>query len=485
MSIKTIKDVVSNDYCIGCGACALVNPEIKMSENKQGGYSPKYADNIDTSLANKVCPFSDFSLNESALARDLFDDCKNFDDLLGYYNGVYAGFVLEKEFRNSGSSGGLVSWLAAELLRLELIDCVVHVKETFEANNLFEYSVSSSEAEILSGAKTKYYPVHFDTAIKSILEKDQRVLVVGVPCFVKAIQSLCKHNKELRNNIRFTISLVCGHLKTKRFSDFLSLNAKVRAKDVVSLDYRVAMQGENAHKYGIRVTKNIQNGANEHINAGPVQSFVGEDWGVGLFKLKACDFCDDVAGEVADITIGDAWIPPYESDSRGTNIVVCRNKVIEDILLQGADEKRLKLNPITGQDFVYSQAGSFRHRREGLLVRMHWYTKLNKPFPRKRVSGFIRSIETRERRLFKKRHSLSIRSHAFSCLLQTGRSIKPFNFVMFLSLLHYEALKVGWLRAALPRKIKKILKPFLIKNFQNKVADRARTQYVQNHKLDD
>ena len=32
------------------------------------------------------------------------------------------------------------------------------------------------------------------------------------------------------------------------------------------------------------------------------------DWGMGIFKLGACDYCDDIVGETADISFGDAWL---------------------------------------------------------------------------------------------------------------------------------------------------------------------------------
>ena len=36
----------------------------------------------------------------------------------------------------------------------------------------------------------------------------------------------------------------------------------------------------------------------------------------------ACEFCDDVVGETADMSVGDAWLPGYVSDWRGTSVVV-------------------------------------------------------------------------------------------------------------------------------------------------------------------
>ena len=38
------------------------------------------------------------------------------------------------------------------------------------------------------------------------------------------------------------------------------------------------------------------------------------DWGAGFFQNPACDACDDVVAETADMSFGDAWVEPYASD---------------------------------------------------------------------------------------------------------------------------------------------------------------------------
>ena len=48
------------------------------------------------------------------------------------------------------------------------------------------------------------------------------------------------------------------------------------------------------------------------------------DWGAGFFQNPACDWCDDVVGETADVSFGDAWVEPYSSDGRGTNVMVVK-----------------------------------------------------------------------------------------------------------------------------------------------------------------
>src|SRR5690606_38702641 len=51
--------------------------------------------------------------------------------------------------------------------------------------------------------------------------------------------------------------------------------------------------------------------------AGDWWHFADGDWGAGFLQNPACDFCDDVVAETADIAFGDAWVEPYASDGPG------------------------------------------------------------------------------------------------------------------------------------------------------------------------
>ena len=48
--------------------------------------------------------------------------------------------------------------------------------------------------------------------------------------------------------------------------------------------------------------------------------------------LRSCLFCDDVFAELADATFMDAWLPEYQADRRGNNLVISRNAEISSLL---------------------------------------------------------------------------------------------------------------------------------------------------------
>jgi hypothetical protein len=89
-----------------------------------------------------------------------------------------------------------------------------------------------------------------------------------------------------------------------------------------------------------------------------------------MFQLNAWNYCDDIFAETADVVIGDAWLPEYRTDWRGTNVVVIRNRLIEEILLKAVDCGDIALDKLTVDRVSSSQDANFKHRRDGLSVRL-------------------------------------------------------------------------------------------------------------------
>src|SRR5206468_11182672 len=97
----------------------------------------------------------------------------------------------QRPFRPNGSSGGLTSWVAAELLRTGAVDGIAHVAPTDPAaGGLFAYRISRSLDELSAGAKSRYYPVELSQVLREIRERPGRYAIVGIPCFIKAINLL-------------------------------------------------------------------------------------------------------------------------------------------------------------------------------------------------------------------------------------------------------------------------------------------------------
>jgi coenzyme F420 hydrogenase subunit beta len=405
--------VVDNGCCIGCGACAAFDPNIEIKFNRDGQYEAAKRDAaLPSPDANRVCPFADGNANEDEIGADLYGGNGASDPRLGYHLASYAGWVVESDYRAKGSSGGLASWLLNELLEQNLVDHVVHVAPVAgnHGHPLFHFTISSTPGEVRASAKSRYYPVEMSGVIKRILEHPGRYAVTGIPCFIKALRLASKESAVLRDRLVFTVGIVCGHLKSTAFAELFAWQCGIEPENLRAIDFRTKLSDRPASSYAVTVS-GLKDGQPESITK-PTSELIGSNWGHGFFKYKACDFCDDVVGETADISIGDAWLPEYERDSRGTNVVIVRSPQLQTLLSAASADGRLHLDSISSAKAAESQAGGFRHRRDGLAYRLQLEEQAGRWRPAKRVTPSNSHLTPKLREIYRLRYELGQASHA-------------------------------------------------------------------------
>lgn len=417
--------IISGGYCIGCGVCTAVAPKIGIELDQYSKFQAVEGSSLDGSVSDvlKVCPFSSEGLNEDALGERLFSDECLHDKNLGYYQKLFVGHIQEKNYRAEGASGGVISWLLAELLRHGKIDAVAHVKKVENPDDgvLFRYGISQTESEIRAGAKSRYYPIEMSGVLELIRAKPGRYAVVGLPCFIKAIRRLAEKDPIIKERVVFCVGMVCGHLKSKSFADYFGWQAGVSPGQLKEIDFRVKLAGRSAGDYGVY----LRGDGKEEVT--PTRELLGSNWGYNFFRYSACDFCDDVFAETADIAIGDAWLPQYEKDSRGSSVVVVRNPFIGKLLEAAHEEGRIFLNTETVEQIVESQAGGLRDRREGLAYRLFLKKKKQLWAPLKRVTPRSSGIKRLRQKIYQSRSELGSVSHIAWSQAVKNRDIGVFN----------------------------------------------------------
>ncbi|GAA4017826.1 Coenzyme F420 hydrogenase/dehydrogenase, beta subunit C-terminal domain [Sphingomonas swuensis] len=420
--------LAGSDLCIGCGACTLLAEDSAMGWDRDGFRKPAgdFADRSSEDVASR-CPMSPFARDEDHIADALFDDVPRHARL-GRVRASYVGHVAEEEWRSNGSSGGLTSWVAGELLRTGKVDAVAHVRpeDPSVGGRFFGYTLSSSLEELGRGAKSRYYPVDLADILRTIRSTPGLYAIVGLPCFIKAVNLARRADPLLEERITHTLGLFCGHQKSAHLVDSFALQLDTDMMRVRAVDYRLKDPGRPANWYRADLTLDDGRHRSEdwmHLADG--------DWGAGFWQNPACNWCDDVAAETADIAFGDAWVEPYSSDGRGTNVAVVRSAEIHEMIEAARDEGRLAL-AIVAPDFVAdTQAAGFRHRREGLAYRLTWAKRGIRP--RKRVAPSA-ALPWRRKAIYRLRNAITRGSHIVFRL--ANASAKP-------------GLYTGWARPTL------------------------------------
>jgi coenzyme F420-reducing hydrogenase beta subunit len=412
MKLYSPKNIIDSGLCIGCGSCVAqaVSEKPVMRFDKYGEIKPNAPSEwlqYRSTQFTQTCPFSPAAKKENELAKALYPDANNWDDRVGKFQSAYVGYAAEEDFRLKGSSGGMVTWVATELMRKGLIDGVAHVVATKDPQlegSFFEYRISRTEEEVKEGARSRYYPIELSQVLKIIREVPGRYAVVGIPCFIKAIHLLRDADPLFKERIPFTLGLFCGHMKSARFVESFAWQMGVPVKEIQQVEFRYKQPDRPANWYNAALTLRDGTMINRdwwHLADG--------DWGAGFFMNNACNFCDDVVAETADISFGDAWVEPYSSDGKGTNVVIVRSALVSAFINEAIKDGRLRLEAVDGKFVADTQAAGFRQRREGLAYRLVWATK--KVQPSKRVLPDEKTPDKKRRLIYRLRYLISKWSH--------------------------------------------------------------------------
>ena len=390
--------IVPGGLCIGCGICAgLSAGGLEMRRTGFGAYEPHLRDSSSVGswgpVSLSVCPFADRDANEDSLGRELFAGLAGAQKVpeTGYYLACYAGSVTDERARLSSASGGLLSWTVGELLRQGLVDAALCVGSSDSPDRLFEYRIVRTREELLARCrKSRYYPVECSRVLEEVLNSRERFCFVGLPCFCKGIRLAMLQEPALRERIRYVAGLVCGHLKTAQFAQYLSRRCGVGEDAITAVDFRKKVPGRCAWDYDFQVTRR-SGGPDPHRSIRMSDVFAG-NWGYTTFMVDACDWCDDVFAELADVAVGDAWLPQFVTDYRGASIAICRRGEFAELYRQGLASGELALQPIPIEQVIHAQEGALRHRRDGLAYRLYLAGRGGRWRPRKRLKPDGRSL---------------------------------------------------------------------------------------------
>jgi coenzyme F420-reducing hydrogenase beta subunit len=247
-------------------------------------------------------------------------------------------------------------------------------------------------ADLARSRKSKYYPVEMSQILGELARAEGKFAVVALPCFTKGLRLAMRAGLIPKEKIHCIIGLFCGHLKTRQFAHYLIRNCGFDEKDAVAVDFRKKVLDDRASEYAFEAKARTDGGEIETRQVRMRDVSLG-NWGLNGFMLKACECCDDVVAELADLSLGDAWLPEFVHDGRGTNLVVTRRADLAEILDRGVASGELATRPVSAAAVIASQDGGFRQRRQGLAYRLHLARQQGQWRPAKRVQPDARALK--------------------------------------------------------------------------------------------
>lgn len=386
MKQNVIDEIVKNDLCIGCGTCAAICPQkiLKTQDNEYGEYIPFEVQVCDSNcgLCLEVCPFGN-NENETQMGAKIYGSIEGINYLFetGYYLDSYVGY--SNEFRQTSASGGLATWLLTKLMRENIVDYVVCPTPQKNPEKLFSFEIISEVDSVKTASGSVYYPVEMSAVVQKIIEIPGRYAVTGLPCFIKAIRLVAQKNRKLRERIVFTIGLVCGQMKSKNYTKYI---AALAGNDCLIKIKNIYYRGKSPEKPAINYYYQF---TDEHGSQHKISwdEGISEAWVNRWFTPNACNYCDDVFAELADVTLMDAWLPEYSKDSKGTNLVIVRSPEVMTLIQEGMEKGEINANKISVEKVIQSQAGVLELKRKHLSYRLYLARLKGQKVPEKRVKA--------------------------------------------------------------------------------------------------
>ncbi len=390
MSDNVCNVIVRNDFCIGCGVCAGICPShtLKMTLSPFGEFNPVDAHGkclANCNLCLTSCPFGNQDKNEDTIALELFAQQAGVKHTkeTGYYLSSYVGFSKVDDHRAHGSSGGMATWLLEKLLTSQLVDHVICVRPVENEDTFFKFDVFTDPLHVRSASRSSYYPNQLSDVIQYVLNHPGRYAVTGLPCYLKALRLASAKIPRLRSRIVYYIGLACGQLPSAHFVDYMAAKLGIEASTIREVQFRVKDYRRPGNDFGLALA--YQGAEEKEQKVIYWSEGMGRIWWYGYFKHNACNYCDDVFAEVADVVFMDAWLKGYVEQSEGFSIALLRNREIEKLFIHGDAALELSLQEISIEDVIESQKSALMKKRSDLADRLKLVEK-GAYVPRKRVS---------------------------------------------------------------------------------------------------
>ncbi len=334
-----LSGVIDQSMCIGCGVCQFADPTIEVRLHPEKLiYEP---DHPGGERAASVCPA--VAVDFADLQRRIF----GADARQGEY-GVVESVMLAQSTdhdRNlKASSGGLIKELLMELLARDDVDGAIalgHVKGIE-----FEPQMIRSPDDVDSLPGSIYHNLSQARALELLKENEGRFVLVAIPCELEGIFNyIYKLEPHLADRIHTTIGLLCGwqysHHALKAICEFKGLDYE----QIEGISYR----GE-----GPVGKMQVRAGGKEVA----VSRRVDFEYQVAFdrsFNTPRCHLCINHSNFLADIVVGDAWLPSTLYTRTGISLVINRKPEVHALMHALEERDRIKLTDVTVEEIKESQ----------------------------------------------------------------------------------------------------------------------------------
>lgn len=373
--INNAADIAAWRMCIGCGACVYACPERKilLEDIEEDGIRPFLRDSDCRGCTDclKVCPGLETAHAaggpENVLVRELKSGW-------GPVLELWEGHAANPRFRFEGSSGGVVSALAAFCLENGFAEGVMHIgaSENDSLRNQTFYSCSAEK--LLARTSSRYSPASPCDSLELLERGRGSGVFIGKPCDVAGLRKSESLRPLLREKVALAIGIFCAGTPSTRGTLDLLKKLNVAPGEVEELRYR-------GRGWPGMATVRLKGPEKVHSRLTYMEA-----WGfIQQYRPYRCYLCPDGTSEFADVSCGDPWYRGITEGEAGYSLVVVRNEKGRRILREAKKAGYLTLKPVEPKVLIRSQEGLLR-KRQAIWGRLLALKAIGIPTPR--LEGF-------------------------------------------------------------------------------------------------
>jgi coenzyme F420-reducing hydrogenase beta subunit len=227
----------------------------------------------------------------------------------------------------AASSGGLIKEVLRNVLSSEDIDGVIALDHVAGIDFAARLVTTPEDVDTLPGSI--YHNLKQTPALQILRDSPGRFALVAIPCQLEGMYSWIRAQApELRDKIVLTVGLLCGwqysHHSINAMGEYLGYDPAT----ISDISYR---GGGPVGKLTVTTTDGEVYTASRRVDFGYQVAFDRH------FNTNRCHVCINHSNFLADLVVGDAWLPSTVFTKTGVSLVVCRTEFAETVLKRLVD----------------------------------------------------------------------------------------------------------------------------------------------------
>lgn len=313
------REVVRAGICTGCGACAAVGGATVRMQRTPAGPLPSFDHRRElASLALTACPGR--GIHYPDLYRSHYGSTPE-SWLLGTQCGVRVGHAADEDVRRRGASGGVTTAVLLHLLETGRIDAALVVRQGVPTPAEAGVVIARTPGEIRAAAQSVYIPVSVLDVLRDLVP-GERYAMTCLPEQSAALRVLQGAGHEAARQVHYVLGPYTGTaLDPAAIRSLLRSHGVADDDAITSLEWRA---GEWPGHLEV------------HLASGAVvrSKKVYYNFLIPFFVTQTSLQSMDFANEFADLAVGDAWSPAFESAGGGHSVFVTRSPAMEEVIAE-------------------------------------------------------------------------------------------------------------------------------------------------------